>query len=504
MSILDFFAVVSFLSVFWAIRDHRRRRGLPYPPGPRSLPIIGNLLDLPKEFAWLAFTSFSEQYGNILSFRVFGLLVVVLNTVETTKDLLEKRGDICSDRPVVPIFEMTEWQWVVPIARYAEPYRVARNLLDRSLRPGAVAPYRPMQQSKARVLLTRLLENPRDWEGHLELMQGELLLAMTYGYEPQGRDDKMVETPRQLSDFGAKMILPSALLVNTLPFLRHIPEWVPWFSYKPLARLGYNIGQNTMHEPLRFLNGSAQPSLALDNLQEAEKLSGPERHRTEDTIAAGMGSMYAAGADTTVAALMSLFLAALLYPDIQKRAQEELDTVTGRERLPTFEDRPRLPFIDALCKEVLRWRPVAPLAAPHATMEDIVYKGYFIPKGTLVLGNTWAILHDSSVYPEPEVFNPERFLNPDGSVREDSRLMSAFGYGRRICPGRHFVDGTLFIAIASLLSVFSIQKCQGAEDEPFTYSYIGSLISRPNSFQCSVIPRDRRAEELILSDTMAR
>jgi hypothetical protein len=105
-------------------------------------------------------------------------------------------------------------------------------------------------------------------------MQGELLLAMTYGYEPQGRDDKMVETPRQLSDFGAKMILPSALLVNTLPFrlchptfrcwallitaftVRHIPEWVPWFSYKPLARLGYDIGQNTMHEPLRFVRES--------------------------------------------------------------------------------------------------------------------------------------------------------------------------------------------------------------------------------------------------------
>ncbi|KAH9971150.1 cytochrome P450, partial [Lactifluus volemus] len=120
------------------------------------------------------------------------------------------------------------------------------------------------------------------------------------------------------------------------------------------------------------------------------------------------------------------------YPDIQKR---ELDTVTSRERLPTFEDRPRLPFVDAGCKEVLRWRPVAPLgsmplvAAPHTTMEDIVYKGYFIPKGAK------AILHNSSLYPEPEVFNPERFLDPDGSLQEGPRLTSAFGYGMRICPG---------------------------------------------------------------------
>jgi hypothetical protein len=122
MSILDLFAALSFLAIFRAIRGHRRRKGLPYPPGPRSLPIIGNLLDVPKEFSWLTFTSLSEKYGtilllaavrftiwvagDILSFRVFGLVIVVLNTVETTKDLLEKRGDICSDRPVIPIFEM--------------------------------------------------------------------------------------------------------------------------------------------------------------------------------------------------------------------------------------------------------------------------------------------------------------------------------------------------------------------------------------------------------------
>ncbi|KAH9976314.1 cytochrome P450 [Lactifluus volemus] len=509
VSVLDLFAALWFLSTLWAIWDYRRRGGVPYPPGPQPLPIIGNLLDIPKEFSWLAYTCLSQKYGNILSFHIFGRVIVVLNSVEATKDLLEKHGDICSDRPEVPIFEMTGWQWLVSIARYAEPYRMARKILDRGLRPGAVAQYRPMQQSKTRILLTRLLEHPREWEAHFELMQGELILAMTYGYEPQGRTDRKVEVARKFSDFGSEVGLPGALLVNDIPLLRHIPSWLPWLSYKPLARLGYDLGQETMHEPIRFvresmLDGTAKPSLALENLQEAEKLSGSERKRTEETIAGALGSMYAAGADTTVAALMSLLLATLLYPDVQKRAQEELDAVTGRERLPTFEDRSRLPFVDAVCMEVLRWRPVVPLAVPHATTEDIVYKGYFIPKGALVIGNAWAILHDRSVYPEPDAFKPERFLNPNGSLREDPILLSTFGYGRRICPGRHFVDATLFITVASLFSVFSIQKEQGSEAEPFTYSFTGSIVSRPNAFPCSINPRDKRAEELILADTMAR
>jgi Cytochrome P450 len=124
-----------------------------------------------------------------------------------------------------------------------------------------------------------------------------------------------------------------------------------------------------------------------------------------------------------------------------------------------------------------------------------------------------AILHDPSVYPEPDVFRPERFLNPDGSLRDDPILVSTFGYGRRICPGRHFVDATLFITVASLFSVFDISKGQG---RPFSYSYTGTIIrydytspvndrhlivsiSQPNSFPCSIIPRDEKAEALILA-----
>jgi len=392
-------------------------------------------------------------------------------------------------------------------ARYGEPYRLARKILYRGLRPGAVALHRSMQRSRAHALLTRMLEYPREWEAHIELMQGELILATTYGYEAQGRNDRKIEIARQLTRIVSKVALPGALLVNDLPFLRHIPEWLPWFSYKPLARVCYNMGQEAKHEPIRFvkesmLNGTAQPSLALENLQALEGLSESERRGPEQTIAGSLGSMYLAGADTTVAALMSFLLAVSLYPDIQKKAQEELDAVTGRERLPTFEDRARLPFVDAVCKEVLRWNPVTPLAVPHVTTEDIVYKGYFIPKGAMVIGNTWAIFHDPSVYPEPDVFRPERFLNPDGSLHDDPILVSAFGYGRRICPGRYFVDATLFITVASLFSVFNISQGQSEDGGPFTYSYTGSIISHPNSFPCCIIPRDRKAEELILAKEM--
>jgi hypothetical protein len=119
--LLDISVAMLFLASIRAIRDYRRRGGLTYPPGPRPLPIVGNLFDIPGDSSWLAYTQFSKSYGNslsfwesiltrnvgdIMSFRVFGQVVVVLNSIKVAKDLLEKNADIYSDRPVIPFYEM--------------------------------------------------------------------------------------------------------------------------------------------------------------------------------------------------------------------------------------------------------------------------------------------------------------------------------------------------------------------------------------------------------------
>ncbi|KAI0295929.1 cytochrome P450 [Russula brevipes] len=507
--LVDLFAVLLFLATIRTIRDYQRRGGLPYPPGPRPLPIIGNLLDIPKEFSWLAYTRFSKTHGDILALHVFGQVIVVVNTAKVAKDPLERRGDICSDRPPIPFYEMAGWHWVLPAARGDHGWRQGRRLLDRGLGPGATASYRPMLQARSHDLLSRLLADPHRWETHIEL-SGEFILAMTYGYQAQDRDDRMIDNARKLSKFASEKTLPGALLVNHIPLLRRIPEWLPWFSYKPLARVGHDLGNRVLYPPIQFvkesiLDGTALPSLALENLQEVEDLglSGPDRDKAEEMIAGAVGSIYAAGADTTVAAMKSLFVAMLLYPDVQKKAQDEIDSVIGRDQLPTFDDRPRLPFIDAVCKEVLRWRPVAPIAMPHAATKDDVYAGFFIPKGER-FGNSWAILHDSALYPEPDVFKPERLLNSDGTLRDDPILLSAFGFGKRICPGRHIVDAALFISVASLFSAFDIERGRGDGGGVPDYTYTGAIISCPIPFSCSFIPRDEKARELILADTMAR
>lgn len=147
-----------------------------------------------------------------------------------------------------------------------------------------------------------------------------------------------------------------------------------------------------------------------------------------------------------------------IHPEIQKRGQEEIDQLLGGERLPVLSDQDDLPYISAMIKEVYRWHTPLPVSIPKALMEDDVYKGYLLPKGATVLENLWAIFQDPAVYPEPHVFNPERFLKDgklDRSVKDPEDRV--FGSSRRICPGKHFASRAIFLRFATILATFDIE-----------------------------------------------
>jgi len=122
----------------------------------------------------------------------------------------------------------------------------------------------------------------------------------------------------------------------------------------------------------------------------------------------------------------------VLYPKVLKKAQAELDRVVGHGRLPDYSDREDLPYIEAIMKEVLRWNPPLPIAIPTRVTQDDVYRGYFIPEGATIVQNVWAVTRDEKLFPDPETFNPDRYLK-DGKI--DPTVFSpeerVFGGGRR-------------------------------------------------------------------------
>jgi len=241
--------------------------------------------------------------------------------------------------------------------------------------------------------------------------------------------------------------------------------------------------------------GIARPSMLATLLEEHN------HGNHDDSIRAAAAMTYIAGADTTIISLDTFIIAMMVYPDAQKKGQEAIDNLLHGERLPQFSDRPMLPFLEALIKEVLRWRPAVPLGVPHRLVQDDEYKGYHLPKGSVIFPNVWQCMFDEDDFPEPSKFSPDRFM--DGKVLKQDFVDPhglAFGFGRRVCPGRHLADASLWIAMATLLAVFNISKPvdeNGNVVEPDLEPdlHFGFLHSR--AYRAQIKPRSSAALELL-------
>lgn len=171
------------------------------------------------------------------------------------------------------------------------------------------------------------------------------------------------------------------------------------------------------------------------------------------------GNFIGAGVDTTSSTVITFILAMCLFPEVQRKAQEEIDRVIGRDRYPDWSDEESLPYVTAIVNETLRWRPVFALGGPpHCPTQDDIYRGYAIPKGTTIMGNLYAIMRNPKEYPEPQTFKPERFLSGfDRPAYPNKRGSHAFGWGRRVCNGEPLAQQSLFFTIMGLLWAFNIR-----------------------------------------------
>jgi len=243
-----------------------------------------------------------------------------------------------------------------------------------------------------------------------------------------------------------------------------------------------------------FAIGGVRPSFSATLLEHRD------RYRlSEEEMAYLAGQLYSAGFETTTTSLMWWTFAMVAFPDAQRRAQAQLDAVVGRARPPTFADAPRLPYVGAIIKEVLRWRPTTPLGVPHAAAEDDWYEGMFIPKGATCVVNTWQCNHDRAIFgDDADDFRPERHLDDSGElvpgpVETNLEGHVTFGFGRRVCVGKHLVDNTLFIATARILWAANLGRVRDetGTEQPLdigAFEDKGPII-RPATYDCTITPR---------------
>ncbi|KAF8552190.1 cytochrome P450 [Imleria badia] len=480
-------------------RKNGKRQRLP--PGPPPTPVLGNISGIDTRHPWKTYTRWGAEYGGIIYTRLLTQDIIVINSEKIAQDLLDRRSQNYSSRPasLIPMNELFGTEFSSIFLPYGDRWRLHRRFFHQAFHLNAAPSFRPIQLRTAHDLITRLVSDPQDFPAHLQTLSTATIMSLVYDYDASGVDDPIVAQVERATYLATKEMRPEvAALIAAFPLLKYLPEWFPGASFKRSAMITRKSISEWVEAPFEYVKksmaaGTAAPSMVSEALSRIQDRADTEAETSylEKAVKEACASAYAAASETTCSTLMIFILAMVLYPDVQARVQAEIDSVVGEglQRLPHWEDRASLPYVEAVVKETLRWHPVVPLGIPHATVDDDIYEGYHIPKGATVLVNAWAMSQDPIKFPEPEKFKPERFLQ--GQSASVDELSFAFGFGRRVCVGRHVADASLWISIVSLLAVFRFEALPRWDPGPdgVNVKWTGGLTTRPEEVPCVIKPR---------------
>ncbi|CAE7137864.1 unnamed protein product [Rhizoctonia solani] len=375
----------------------------PLPPSPRSYPLVGHLLSMPKHNQHIGFIELGKQLkSDILSLRVLGNTMIILNSVEEAKNLLQNRSGVYSGRPSPPMLTdplMLDAAGLVSIAGYNDRWRNSRRVMHPWLHKQAIQSFDHSQQNEARMLLQRLI---RDNPASSEVLFHEVFMALSgtllrsiYGYQISSKDDPFLVDAIQLVRNLSDAVMPENFLVNVFPNLRYIPSWFPGAGWKRVAQGWREQKERTMKGLFNktkeaIASGSYEQSILSSSLADVENL-GLSPEEVDDYLSYIGITLYLAGAETTSNVILIFTIAMMLHPDVQHKAQLEIDNLIGSSRLPVMDDRSKLPYTNCVIQEIFRWCPPVPTGVPHATTDEDIYQGFRIPKGAFVFANIWCV-----------------------------------------------------------------------------------------------------------------
>ncbi|KAF4588011.1 cytochrome P450 monooxygenase [Pleurotus pulmonarius] len=466
------------------------------PPGPRGWPILGSVFDIGPHM-WLTFTEWKKQYGPIFYVNLAGRSMIVLNTHEAATELLDKRSSIYSDRPRhIVASEIMSGEYLLGFMHFDDKWKRVRRGSHEAMNNQITKTYRPFMQVEGYLLADSLMKAPSMWNDHIKRSAASFIMSVVYGTKSMrtSTDPTLITLHKFLRrSLGAAA---GKYWVEFFHFLEHMPRWLApwrveaeeWFKTDSKMFEGF---YNQVKK--RMADGDNRPCTVTTLIEEQKK----KNLSTMESVWLA-AAMYGGGSESTAGSLGWWITAMVVYPSALRAAQEELDRVVGRDRMPTFDDYEHLPYCRAMVKEVLRWRPATPLGVPHRVEKDDWYNGYFIPKGTLVVANIWGMNHDEKVYgPDVHEFNPARFLESSGmplpsvsDTKDEGHV--TYGFGRRICVGRHIANNNLFIQFASMAWACNIQAKKDAQGRPImpdADKCTSDLTMHTVPFDCDITPR---------------
>ncbi|KAL0958520.1 hypothetical protein HGRIS_000662 [Hohenbuehelia grisea] len=306
--------LITLLAIGLAWRIVRHRGRLPLPPGPSGYPLLGNLTDIPKEFAWLRFRQWSKDFdSDVILLKKWGSSIIILNSWDAANDLLTKQSPDYSDRPRFAMLnELIGFEWAFAFMAYNDDWKARRALFEHDFGSADKTWYQRQLSTSVTRLLLSLLETPSNFMDHTRHMPGALMLSIAYGIDIQAKDDAYIQVAEEAMHSMSLAGIWGTFLVDHMPFLKYLPSWFPGAGFRTVGTECFYYVQKMFHDPYaaakrKIAAGDAKMSFtsqALEQMDQTVDVPGQERLIQETA-----GNLYAAGADTTVAALDTFFLA---------------------------------------------------------------------------------------------------------------------------------------------------------------------------------------------------
>nr|WET52771.1 cytochrome P450 76BK1 [Holmskioldia sanguinea] len=452
--------VVSLISLAYYYLMRPRRSNKKLPPGPYPLPIVGNIFQL-GERPNRSITKLAKKYGPLMSLRFGSLLTVVVSSPEMAREVLQRYDHVFSSRFVADAWEAYDHHTIsvafLPVGdRWRRMRKVFREVMLSTPRlDGSEA----VRQTMITNLYDYLHESSISGKvvniGEAAFITTLNLTAVTM-FSGQVINFDVNATTEFKEIFGSlTSVSGKPNLSDFFPFLK--PFDIQGLRRKMELHFGQLLGMfdGIINERLKVRQrspGSSKKNDMLDTLLEFSE--DKENELSMNDVKHLLVDLFVAGSDTTSSTTEWAITELLLHPDKLAKVKQELKDVIGDRKQVQESDIPKLLYLEAVIKEIFRLHPVGPFLIPRRIEENAEVNGYFIPKGTQIFVNVWAIHRDKKIWPNPKVFEPERFLNSEIDYKGQDFVLLPFGSGRRVCPGIPLAHRMMHMMIGTFVHQF--------------------------------------------------